>query len=395
MRIVLLVVILAACGNNATGQSFTDGVRTLCDLPNHVPPPDQPYDQRLAGVAEWAEKSVTNAEAKQIGRTSKDDLAKAVAKAGIDHCLFLENGMELQSFADAMKAVCDATKQGPAYVKSHLLNREVVRMLGAMGDLPPAERRPRLNEAVARAGLKDCPMFDAQPVGAELHVAKVGDAPGLVELDETTHVLAITAGGIAIEGKAIVAVRNGDVEPAEKEGGALGINIPRVGRFAAALAAELTKHGKPLAGMTLVVDPGTPFRLLVEAMFSVKAAGFARFAIAVHAGAATKAIPIEMPDSKQAKAATGLRMVVSVTKDKIVVWSISGTEGTLRRPAQALALDHTADLAAALAAIAAKHQDDHTIVIMCDRALPMQNLAEVLVAALSAFPTLWLSTGFE
>src|SRR5574337_1355788 len=142
MRVLALVVVLAACGHKAD-QSYADGVRALCDLPNHVPPPDQPYDKRLAGLGAWAEANITNSEAKAIGGEGNADLQKAVAKAGVEHCLLLDYDMQLQRFSDAMTVVCTANAADPTYFKSHLLNTEVIRLMGALGD----RKSTRLNSS--------------------------------------------------------------------------------------------------------------------------------------------------------------------------------------------------------------------------------------------------------
>src|SRR3954466_4051199 len=55
------------------------------------------------------------------------------------------------------------------------------------------------------------------------------------EMTEGASTLIITPTGIVVEGKAIVSVRDGDVDPAEKEGGSLGVKIPRLTNFLAAL----------------------------------------------------------------------------------------------------------------------------------------------------------------
>lgn len=101
------------------------------------------------------------------------------------------------------------------------------------------------------------------------------DAP----LPEKSWVLVITPTGIVVEGKAIVSVANGDVDPAEKEGGSLGIKIPRLTNFLAALhqgeLQQMQKSGidpakSPPAELLIIADRTTPYRLLVEVMFSAK-----------------------------------------------------------------------------------------------------------------------------
>ena len=101
------------------------------------------------------------------------------------------------------------------------------------------------------------------------------DAP----VPDDARVLVITPTGIVVEGKPIVSVANGDVDPSEKEGGSLGIKIPRLTNFLAALhqqeVQQLVKSGgdpsKSDAELLVIADRTTPYRLLVEVMFSAKA----------------------------------------------------------------------------------------------------------------------------
>jgi biopolymer transport protein ExbD len=123
------------------------------------------------------------------------------------------------------------------------------------------------------------------------------DAP----LPKKSWTLVITPTAVVVEGKAIVSVANGDVDPAEKEGGSLGIKIPRLSSYLAALHGEeikkLQADGKdpakePPAELLLIADRMTPYRLLVEVMFSAKQkeAGFKHFRLIVQ-----KNFPVHPP----------------------------------------------------------------------------------------------------
>lgn len=114
------------------------------------------------------------------------------------------------------------------------------------------------------------------------------DAP----LPQKSWTLVITPTGVVVEGNPIVSVANGDVDPAEKEGGALGIKIPRLSSFLGALHNEevkkLVNEGKdpakePPPELLLIADRTTPYRLLVEVMYSAKQkeAGFKHFRLIV------------------------------------------------------------------------------------------------------------------
>jgi biopolymer transport protein ExbD len=110
------------------------------------------------------------------------------------------------------------------------------------------------------------------------------------ELKEDTATLIITPVAVVVEGKSIVTIRDGDVDPADKEGGSLGVKIPKLSNFLAALhAQQLAKmaqadpNNKELPELLIIADRTTPYRLLVEVMFSAKQkeAGYKRFRLIV------------------------------------------------------------------------------------------------------------------
>ena len=123
------------------------------------------------------------------------------------------------------------------------------------------------------------------------------DAP----LPQKSWTLVITPTGVVVESNPIVSVANGDVDPAEKEGGALGIKIPRLSNYLGALHNEeikkLVNEGKdptkePPPELLLIADRTTPYRLLVEVMYSAKQkeAGFKHFRLIVQ-----KNFPVHPP----------------------------------------------------------------------------------------------------
>ncbi|MBA3460410.1 MAG: biopolymer transporter ExbD [Deltaproteobacteria bacterium] len=113
------------------------------------------------------------------------------------------------------------------------------------------------------------------------------------ELPEGASTLIITKTGIVVEGKAIVSVNNGDVDAAEKEGGAQGIKVPRLTNFLAALRAQEEQQKRarpgydpakaPPAELLIIADRTTPYRLLLQVMFSAKQkeAGYKHFRLIV------------------------------------------------------------------------------------------------------------------
>jgi biopolymer transport protein ExbD len=114
------------------------------------------------------------------------------------------------------------------------------------------------------------------------------DAP----LPEKAWTLVITPIGVVVEGQPIVSITNGDVDSSEKEGGSLGVKIPRLTNFLAKLHEEEVKQQiksgadpskAPPAELLIIADRTTPYRLLVEVMFSAKQkeAGYKHFRLIV------------------------------------------------------------------------------------------------------------------
>ena len=117
------------------------------------------------------------------------------------------------------------------------------------------------------------------------------------ELRDGPSTVIITKTGIVVsagkEAKSIVPVSNGEVDAAEREGGTTGIKIPRLTNFLAALhleeeAARARQPGfdaskAPPAELMIIADRTTPYRLLIEVLFSAKQkeAGYKHFRLIV------------------------------------------------------------------------------------------------------------------
>ena len=141
-------------------------------------------------------------------------------------------------------------------------------------------------------------IFQASVTSNELTASqvKLPDAISSEPMPETTGEVIITTQGIVVfDGKdaiPIVAVRNGDVDPSEKEGGALGVKIPKLsnflGNFRAAQEALLKQQGHAdqipaIPELMIIADRTTPYRLLVQVIFSAKQkeSGYKRFRLIV------------------------------------------------------------------------------------------------------------------
>jgi biopolymer transport protein ExbD len=107
-----------------------------------------------------------------------------------------------------------------------------------------------------------------------------------------------------------------------------------------------------------------------------------------------------------------VQLVVSIAKDELLLWSISGLEGTLKEPRASLPLRDPATMTklnAQLLDIVKRRWDSkdrlpdtQQILVMADRTTPLQTVAEVFAAVRSSsdgktvlFPDILLSSGFE
>jgi biopolymer transport protein ExbD len=159
--------------------------------------------------------------------------------------------------------------------------RRIIRK--AVGRVPEGEEIRHLNIM---------PMMDMMTI---LLVAFIYQAA--VSATQLTAGIIITKTGIVVaagkEAKSIVPVSNGDVDPAEREGGTTGIKIPRLTNFLAALhheedAARARQPGfdpqaAPSPELMIIADRTTPYRLLIEVLFSAKQkeAGYKHFRLIV------------------------------------------------------------------------------------------------------------------
>lgn len=141
----------------------------------------------------------------------------------------------------------------------------------------------------------------------ELNAGTVTLPPSLSDdqLPDDAATLIITKNGVVVASatgsKSIVSISNGQIDPAEKEGGIQGIKIPRLTTFLANIRNEHVanvrdKFGddpQKLAGtseLMIIADRTTPYRTLLEVMYSAKQkeAGYKHFRLIVQKSFPTK-----------------------------------------------------------------------------------------------------------
>ncbi|MCE9578532.1 MAG: biopolymer transporter ExbD [Deltaproteobacteria bacterium] len=148
-------------------------------------------------------------------------------------------------------------------------------------------------------------IFQASVTSSALTAAQVQIPDSITSepMPEVAATVLVTQTGIVVtDGKdafSIVAVRNGDVDANDKEGGALGVKIPKLSQFLSnyrqSQEAALKRAGKPIPAipeLMIIADRTTPYRLLVQVIYSAKQkeAGYKRFRLIV-----TKHAPLGEP----------------------------------------------------------------------------------------------------
>jgi len=257
----------------------------------------------------------------------------------------------------------------------------------------------------------------AEALPASVNFPKVSGAAPLLSTFPGP-VLVATPSGIVVEGKSIVSLVGSEVDPSEKDGGALGLKISRLTDFLGQLPKEPGRDR-----LILAMDREHTYKLLIEIIFSAKhkAAGFRDFVLVARHGTDQVGIPLRLPDKKPPAimppepadpSDPPLKLVVAITKSDIIVWSISGLEGTLAAPRAKWALtepDVMKKLNDLLGQIAKNRwggkprpENSYNLMVMADGPIKLQTIAEVFVAVRQTpdgkerlFPDIELSTGFE
>ncbi len=189
-----------------------------------------------------------------------------------------------------------------AWATEKVTNKDALALIETMGTATGAARRGILREAVTQAGLDTCPVFEL------LAPWPVPDA-GAADLD-------------TLDARAAVALEPGKVFIDDRE----------------IALADLGERMKQLASirpgtLTVILDPATPFGLLLDVIDVVRAHYF-RFALVARRDDGERGIvPLVLPDPEAPPDPPGLEgMVVGISGAELTVFSTSGMEGTVANP---------------------------------------------------------------
>jgi hypothetical protein len=236
-------------------------------------------------------------------------------------------------------------------------------------DAPAAMRAPV--EAVAPT---------ATP-GIELpEVAAIGFDPA----DKLVPVIAVSRTALSVEGTQLVAMKDGQLDPAELDRGAAGVVI------VALRDALIDRPAGVDTRLTVAIDRQISSRLLAQVVYTAHAARpGVPVVLLARAGARQVAAPVQAP-APTADSSDPVGLVVSVGDAELRVWSTTGTEGTRGAPKAVIALaapDPDGRLAAALAEIATRRYGDAMrapgttrVTIEASPAVPVQAVAAAVAA---------------
>jgi biopolymer transport protein ExbD len=89
---------------------------------------------------------------------------------------------------------------------------------------------------------------------------------------EQSTAVFIGSKAILVDGDPVVAVADGDVDPSERSGGALGLEIGKLRSTLSLHRAAFRDGGAAREDLIIIADKSTPYRLLVSVMYSARQA---------------------------------------------------------------------------------------------------------------------------
>jgi hypothetical protein len=214
--------------------------------------------------------------------------------------------------------------------------------------------------------------------------------PGLVSADGLGPKVTLTKTELAIDGQTIATFT--------AEG---TIDRTRLDAAARLLADKVTGD----ATLAIAVDKAVPYRRLAQLLEAFARAGFRRFGLLT---GNNQMIPLDAPDPAAANA-PGLRLVISVDRTQLRLWSVSGQEGTRQQPKLSMAAGDAVSyepLTRALAEIVQRRWPlgqerlmvDRMVIVDVDASHSAQSLLSLLAAIRSdgsreLFPNIVLAGG--
>jgi hypothetical protein len=167
-----------------------------------------------------------------------------------------------------------------------------------------------------------------------LELAEVTGA-GVVPVTKLGAKIVVSKDAILLEGERVVEIaEDGVVDRSRLE----------------TLTHRLETKASDDAPLAVTLDATLPVRRVSIILDALGKAGFRNLALLT--GTGTTMIPIELMDSSEVNTGSGLRPVVTLGKNYVSVWSVSGEEGTRAKPKLAYDLKGPPDFAPVTRALA-------------------------------------------
>jgi hypothetical protein len=241
---------------------------------------------------------------------------------------------------------------------------------------PPASQRP---PADATSKLSGAPGEALPPL------------PGRAKL---TPRVEVTADEILFEGERVTPVKAWAVPDSDLR---QGLWLPRLlARFEAhRKLVESDRFWTNVWSWELVAHPDTPFRIVASLLYTAGKAEYARFTLLVPGA---PPIPLALPPTlkpavqvleplggKVPPRPTLLQAVVAIAREKLLVFSLSGEEGSLASPRATIPAGATpgqgydlAALARSLADLKSRHPAETRVILMVDPSVTYRTVLSVL-----------------
>lgn len=212
--------------------------------------------------------------------------------------------------------------------------------------------------------------------------------PGVVPVTRLSAKITYAKDAISVDGQPVIAIGQDGLIDREKYASLVRVLEDKV------------RSDDPV-GITL--DATLPYFRIAKFLGTLKRAGFRNLALL--AGTGARMIPVELPDAAQANSG-GLRPTITVKNGRVRLWSVTGEEGTLRKPKLDLPAKDAASLNALTDALAEIVQrrwpsgkrapEDRTIIVEMDRMATAEYLLRVLASvritgSLELFPNIFLA----
>jgi biopolymer transport protein ExbD len=141
---------------------------------------------------------------------------------------------------------------------------------------------------------------EPSPIAKQLFTVDVPEVTdvGAAAWTEDGPIANVVPTGIVLEGTSIAPLRDGRFDPADVEGGELGMKVVKLAKFTTALLDARAQKGLPEAEIAVMIDRRLSYRTLVQTLFSMKSSGAKRFAIVARTGNDPVAVPLRLPEKK-------------------------------------------------------------------------------------------------